>query len=125
MLWNGIRDDVGAEAARNFVLMVESLDDMSATAFLVSFETYFYNKLRWHDRKQKKQDGITLSGRGKQLEGEAMGCIFEALAGSRSSPEDDARLSYYIKEPFLRAHGGKLKEPSRGYKDGFGRMIYG
>lgn len=112
MLWTGIRDDVGEEAARNFVLMVEALDDISATAFLVSFEHYFCNKFRWLNRQQTRQDGITLSGRGEQLRAEATFLIFEALGGSRSSPEDDKRQSYYIKEPFLRRHGVKQKPPT-------------
>lgn len=119
-LWSGIKEDVGDEAARNFVMMVESLDDMSATAFLVSFEHYFHNKFRWDDRKQAKGDGNTLSGYGEALHHEAFGLIANALTERRSSDEMKWQ-SMEIKESFLMRHGTR---PSTRYgcmDDGFGR----
>jgi hypothetical protein len=121
MLWKGILDDIGHEAARNFVLMVESLDDMSASAFLVSFQHYWYNKFRWSNRKQRSSDGATLDARGPGLEVQGISAIFAAL-GRPSNPEADKYESRSIKMPFLLNHGGKLpKEKDCLYDDGFSR----
>lgn len=113
MLWQGIRNDVGATAASEFVLMVEELEDMSASAFLVSFETFFHAKFRWKHRKQSSQDQYALSGRGKELLAEGMGCIFSALGRGNVDPEYDKMVSWNIKAPFLARHSLAQNRPPR------------
>jgi hypothetical protein len=118
MLYGGIRTEIGAEAARNFVLMVENLTDMSATAFLVSFQHYWGNKYRWDDRKQQSGDGVALSGRGQQLHTEAMFAVLSALSDHRDKGTRDWQ-SDSIKMPFLARHSTKPRS-SRCYDDGYG-----
>lgn len=115
-LWSGINANIGAEAARNFVMMVEALDDMSASAFIVSFRHYWYNKFRWDNRQQRGGDSFELSARGAALEAQGFAAIFSAL-GRRSSPESDRWESMSIKSPFLMRHGvaPKCDEDSNGY----------
>lgn len=105
-LWKGISENIGDEAARNFVLMVENLKDMSATAFLVSFQHYWHNKWRWDDRKQQPGDGVTLSGRGEELYTEGMFAVMSALSDKRDSQVRDYQ-SDEIRRPFLRRHGNR------------------
>jgi hypothetical protein len=105
-LWKGIQENIGAEAARNFVMMVENLKDMSATAFLVSFQHYWHNKWRWDDRKQQPGDGSTLSGRGEELYIEGMCAVMSALADKRDTQARDWQ-SDEIKRSFLVRHGTK------------------
>jgi hypothetical protein len=107
-LWNGLKTEVGVEAARNFVMMVENLGDMSASAFLVSFEHYWHNKKRWDDRKQGSGDGVALSGRGEALRTEGMFAILSALADKRPQESRDFE-SDSIKRSFLTRHGVRSK----------------
>jgi hypothetical protein len=118
MLWSGISKDISREAARHFVLMVESLKDMSATAFLVSFERYWADKWRWNGRPQQSGDGVALSGRGEQLRTEGMFAIFSALADKRDPDMRDWE-SDSIKAPFLARHGSKCSFNSYRNDGGF------
>lgn len=114
-LWKGIQENVGDEAARNFVMMVESLSDMSATAFLVSFQHYWSNKWRWDDRKQQPGDGVALSGRGEELYTEGMFAVMTALTDKRDRQSKDWQ-SESIRRPFLARHGTK---PTRIFDCGY------
>lgn len=107
MLWQGIRNDVGATAASEFVLMVEELEDMSASAFLVSFENYFHSKFRWRHRKQQPSDGVALSGRGDALFTEALWAVGAALGRSKDDERWEKNQSWNIKAMFLRQHSTK------------------
>lgn len=104
MLWAGISKDIGTEAARNFVLMVESMDDMSASAFLVGFEHYFSLKFRWDDRKQSGADGVTVSGYEDAMFREAEVCVMNVLANRNKNAETNDWVSRSIKMPFLAQH---------------------
>lgn len=125
MLWNGIRDDVGATAASEFVRMVEELEDMSASAFLVSFETYFCAKFRWRHRPQQKDDRNALSGRGDGLIGEAMGLLGEAMfGGGRNDPAWDRNESWNIKAMFLSRHSTKVTKRPKDFHRGLTTGYY-
>jgi hypothetical protein len=109
-LWKGIVDNIGQEAARHFVLMVESLEDMSASAFLVSFQHYWHSKFRWDNRQQERGDGAVLDARGPALETQAMCAIFSAFGRGNRDPEMDRFESRSIKMPFLRNHVATQKK---------------
>jgi hypothetical protein len=116
-LWKGIQKNVGDEAARNFVLMVENLKDMSASAFLVSFQHYWHNKWRWDDRQQQPGDGVALSGHGEALYTEGMFAVLSALSDKRDTHTRDWQ-SDEIKRSFLMRHGTRRFECKARY-DGY------
>jgi hypothetical protein len=119
-LWSSIRAEIGDEAARNFVMMVEELEDMSATAFLWSFMRYWPHK-RWTDQKQEKADGVTISGYGDAAFIEAEVCVMNVLSDQRSLG-DQRRQSEAIKRMFLDRHSTKSR--TRYSSNGFGGYDY-
>jgi hypothetical protein len=117
-LYQGLKTEVGDEAARNFVMMVEDLEDMSATAFLWSFMRYWDTK-RWTTQKQQPNDGVTPSGHGDQMWMEAEHAVLNVLTDRRSL-EDQKHQSADIKRPFLMRHGVRpMKREGRVFHDGF------
>lgn len=120
LIWAGINTDFGAAHADNFVHFVNSLTDMSATAFLVALESFYASGCALREYVQRAGDGNTLSGRGRELEAEAMGCIFSALGRSNVSPAYEQMQSNGIKLPFVTRHGVKPvgKDPALMFDDG-------
>jgi hypothetical protein len=114
----GLIQEVGAEAARNFVMMVEELEDMSATAFLWSFMRFWPNK-RWTNQKAEKGDGVTISGYGDAAFMEAEVCVLNVLSDRRDLGQQ-AQESQNIKRGFLMRHGVRPVKMTTVYNDGFG-----
>lgn len=118
-LYTGLKTEVGDEAARNFVMMVEDLEDMSATAFLWSFMR-FWDRKRWTNQQSQTADGVTISGYGQDAFREAEVCVLNVLS-DRRSPEEQKRQSESIKRSFLMRHGVRPIKHGRVFDDGFGR----
>ncbi len=106
-IYQGIKKDVGEEEAKNFVQMVDALEDMSATAFIVAFRQFGYNKFQGIV-EQHEDDDIALSAQlhGDDTVNEGMSVLIQALA-NRSN-----RSSFFehnnIKANFIRSHSSEL-----------------
>ena len=113
LLWEGINKDFGPQHADNFVHMVSSLTDMSATAFLVAFESFYCSGCALREYRQGSGDGMTLSGRGEGLIAEGFGAIMSGMMNN-TPPEYQSMMSEGIKLPFISAHGvqSKVKKPA-------------
>jgi hypothetical protein len=117
-LYDGLKAEVGDEAARHFVIMVEELEDMSATAFLWSFMRMWGARWRWTTQKQEKADGVTVSGYGDGAFIEAEACVLNVLSDRRSLDEQKHQ-SQAIKRGFLMRHGVRPMR-TEVFDDGFG-----
>jgi hypothetical protein len=118
-LWEGLKTEVGDEAARNFVMMVEELEDMSATAFLWSFMRFWPTK-RWSNQKADRRDGVTVSGYGDDAFMEAEVCVMNVLS-DRRDPEAQKQTSRNIKERFLMQYDVRPVNEPIVYDYGFDR----
>lgn len=111
-IYQGIKNEVGKEEAKNFTKFVANQEDISASAFIQALEMFWNGGCK--DRKvwQNEGAGNTLTGRDEELLTEGFALIAAGLSGSLKSPEEVARISQQIKIPFLHMHaeeiGGKV-----------------
>jgi len=109
MFYTGLKKDVGAAAATNFVRFVNKLHDLSATSFIVAFEKFWWAGCTVTNIAQDKRDRVQLSGRGAGLEVEAFGAIAETLfGGGRMDEYEISRVSNSIKRSFIEAHRAEI-----------------
>jgi hypothetical protein len=117
LLWSGITQDVGISAADNFLLLVEELTDMSATAFLNAFHAFFEHQFNGRPYRQTNRDRVKFIGRSDDPKtwGALKQGIMHVLAGydCGGGPDDPStvRQSLNLKSAFLWKHGRTVKWP--------------
>ena len=113
LFYEGIKKDVGNEAAKNFVRFVNKLDDLSASAFIVAFEQFIARNCTVVAIKQRKEDGNRLDARGGHLQAQGMAVIMNAFAGRRQSFDEIRSSSYEIKAAFIQKHQKEIPAEER------------
>ena len=104
MIYTGIKGEKGDEAAANFVQVVNNLDDLAASSFIVAFERFWSSGCTLRRIEQHADDRNTVTGYGAARDAQAFAVIFGALGGRRRSPEEDRLMSQEIKQPFVTRH---------------------
>lgn len=105
-IYNGLKEDFGQEATRQFCLMIEDLTDLSATNFLNQFYVFFNNGRRWC-KKTVKESGIDIGsddGTGTR-EAITMVSVIGVLSGRQSSREEILDASNRLKRAFFQLIG--------------------
>jgi hypothetical protein len=111
MIYQGVLEYAGSEAAGRFVLFVEGLENMSATAFVGAFYDFFYSKFTKTERKQTFADNLAITGRSEDAGVALTFGMMELLHKAERNPgyEDEQKMqSLMLKAPFLAAHGKKV-----------------
>lgn len=122
-LYEGLKRDVGQDAATNFVRFVNNLGDMSASAFIVAFEKFWGSGCTATVIEQHVGDRARLDARGDALLAQGFGAIMTAL-GDRTTSEEYESLSYGVKSRFLREHIDEVPtEERRSAPAGIHRMF--
>jgi hypothetical protein len=101
MIYAGLKIDVGEREAKNFVLFVSSLQDMSPASFIVAFRRFWAGGCKHVSIKQQKGDRFEVASHGQ-----AEALIRSSLAGL-SCTEDVSgvlRQSEWVKRDFINAH---------------------
>ncbi len=111
----GIKTELGDDAAKAFVRMVEVQADMSATAFLNSL--YRLERAGWKFRaKDYNQSGDEIAHDGMRDGGlGAFISVVEVWSRKDRNPEMDQWRHNSIKTPFLASVGGKLPKGKSGW----------
>lgn len=116
-IYEGVKQNVGQEAATNFAQMVADLTELSATGFLLSLYDLEASGWRWVHQK-KKPVNIALDGRDDELVLSGMCTIFSAFG--RGDRDDTP----FIRASFLRNHEKELifdeDDYASTYSDPFG-----
>lgn len=99
-IWRGIKDNFGAEAAKNFILMVRDIPVLSATNFLKTLCSLERNSWKWRKALLEGRRGRGISF---DNTGEAWGTVVSACS-KRGDRDDTDR----IRNPFLRGHGVRI-----------------
>jgi hypothetical protein len=110
MIYQGLKAEVGQEAATNFAKFVHNLKDLTASGFIIAFEQFWYSGCR--DTNVSLSSGVSnqLSGRGDQLLGEGFALIGSVLGGGLSSPKEIERESQSVKRWFIFYHGKEIEK---------------
>lgn len=110
MIYQGLKAEVGQEAATNFAKFVNWLEDLSASAFIQAFEEFWYNGCKDVNFRQRVGTGNQISGRGEEMYGEGFALIGAALGRSLMGPEETARASPAINRQFVLDHRKEIAE---------------
>lgn len=101
----GLRDEVSQEAAVNFVRMVNQLDDLSASSFVVALERFFASDCKEVLSAQRKEDRTRIDAHGDdRARKQSLGLVLQVASGPTISEEDIAARSEDIKADFIRWH---------------------
>jgi hypothetical protein len=112
-LYTGLKTEVGDEAARNFVMMVEDLEDMSAAAFLWSFDALLGPQTVGRTSRQTA-DGVTVSGLRPGRSFAEAECLRAERTERPAQPlKSSERQSESIKRSFLMRHGVRPIKPGQ------------
>jgi hypothetical protein len=103
-LYDGIKKELGVDAAKNFVRFVNKLDDLSASSFIVAFERFCAEGCKVVDIKQYGVDRNRVTGYGAAGEMQAFAVIAEALGGRKRSEDEIRQISDDIKYQFILSH---------------------
>lgn len=112
MIYQGVLGYAGKEAADRFVLFVEGLENMSASAFVGAFYDFFYSRFTKTERKQTFADNLSITGRSEDAGVALTFGMMELLSKSQHNPEYEnmqKMQSTLLKAPFLERHGKKVK----------------
>ncbi len=103
-MYAGLKKDVGKEAASNFACFVNTLEDLSASAFIVAFEAFWENDCKIVKFEQRPEDGDRY-----ESHEEAFG--FLAVALTRGAPDERRAkaASWEIKSDFIRNHKKEIE----------------
>ncbi len=112
MTYEGLLQDLGQSEATNFVRMVNGLDDLSASSFIVAFERFWNNGCIDTLVHQEEVDRIALSSRGNSLAAEALGAIGSVLS-NRTSEDQIRAISFAIKRVFITKHLSEIPHGER------------
>ncbi len=118
MIYLGIKKDVGESEATNFVRFVNSLEDLSASSFIVAMERFWALDCKEPLVHQESRDRARLDDNlyGRQLESQALGLLATVLGG-RNLDEDKIRSrSMDIKRDFIRNHMTEIPVNERSRK---------
>jgi hypothetical protein len=102
--YQGIKTEVGVQEAANFVKFVDSLNDLSASAFIQAFGSFWHSECKITAFAQGDRDGDRLTGNGDELFAESLALMAGALGGRRASPMEIQAASCRIKQEFLMTH---------------------
>lgn len=104
MIYQGLKTDVGQEAATNFVNFVDNLKDLSASGFIQAFERFWWSGCTDTYISLPAGVGNQLTGRGDALIGEGFALIAAGMGGGLPSPEVIEAQSRHVKAEFLKLH---------------------
>lgn len=103
-IYRGLKAEVGAKEAGNFVAWVSNLPDLSASAFIQSFEQFWASECSDTDPHQREGTSYELQGHGD---------VFALMASAFNGPRLDhsyiVSQSRRLKQPFLDRHPGEIK----------------
>lgn len=106
-IYAGLRRDVGAEAAKNFVQFVANLKDLSASSFIVAFEQFFNSGCKATSVEQHPSDRARLD---RDDDGaQAFAASMEILGRPPQSESNIEELSFGLKSEFLRKHNSECE----------------
>lgn len=107
-IYQGIQAAIGQTEATNFVQFVAALKDLSASAFIQSFEQFWYGGCVNVSPTQVVGSGRMMTGRANnELMAEGLALLGSALGGGNMDTEEVEHASYSIKYRFVCDH---LKE---------------
>ena len=112
MTYNGLHRDVGHVHSVHFVRMVNNLDDLSASSFIVAFERFWNGGCIDTAIYQEKVDRITLSARDDALTVEAM-CTIASSFFHTMTESQIYNISWGIKRPFILTHLAEIPHDER------------
>lgn len=111
-IYEGLARDVSHVAAVNFVLLVNSLDDMSASSFVVAFERFAHNDFSQKPVAQSKKDRDRIDAHGDEAIPQAMG-LMGMVIGGRPDESEIRKLSDKVKGEFLARHSEEIPPDKR------------
>lgn len=97
-IYSLIKKNIGDDAAQNYVGMVATLNDMSATSFLNNLYNLFYADWKW-DCKKPQANGIDFSN-----EVEAFGTLAGVMSRRNDTDDDNRWANREIRMGFLQDH---------------------
>jgi hypothetical protein len=112
-IYKGLESDINKTAARNFVLFVNNLRDLSASAFIIAFTRFFASGCKMTDVEQQPQDREAVTGFGHAMQVQAFAVVASRLVDGKPDEGDVERDSNRLKARFLRAHEREIPSSQR------------
>ena len=113
-IYQGLRKDIGDVAAANFVRLVNSLDDMSASSLMTALHKFWAQHCTISFVPQRPDDRITVTPvKGKAQEQQLFAVVADAMVHGSTSEEEIRKLSSKVKNVFIHAHLDLIPESER------------
>ncbi|XKT75288.1 MAG: hypothetical protein ACJKSS_00660 [Patescibacteria group bacterium UBA2103] len=107
-IYGGIKSEVGNSQARNFVIFVSNLEDMSGSSFVVALQNFLQSGCKSTGITQKASDRFAIDAHGDAAHVQAFGAIASALGSGVQGESEIRRASWNVKLEFLQKHWNEV-----------------
>ena len=107
-IYDGIKSEVGKSQARNFVIFVSSLEDMSGSSFVVALQKFLQSGCKSTTITQKASDRVAIDARGDAAQAQAFGAIASVMSSGAQSEGEVCAASWDVKFEFLQNHWNEV-----------------
>ncbi len=112
-IYQGLKKDVGQEAATNFVRFVNNLRDLSAGVFIEALREFHLRNYQEVQIPGKKEDRVRISGRGTVAKAQVWAVLAQTFSDRSLSEAQITRVSADIKQVFIKKHRNEIPASER------------